>query len=269
VKSRLPARPRHKGIPLPCPAVSVWGPIAEVASAIDRPCGFQALCAQGCAFHESTLWSAAKAAGVKNWCLPDRHAYARLTLADGAFGMSGQYWPRHAAACARPPCKIRRWAWDVGLPMARPHDLGNISLYRENPTRWPTTSAGWAPLRSPFPGRPAGDSGFWEGPMKHQGDSRRRGTPAKPFVSCRCSRIPIMGGRQLDGVLSANPPLPPIAAPSRADQDSWFDCRQSAPAWTIVRMNGPRRPRLHPARRRPFHLRPGHAAKAASPHLRN
>jgi L-lactate dehydrogenase (cytochrome) len=129
---------------------------------------------------------------------------------DAHSGMSGRYGPlrRVLQAMLHP-----RWALDVGL-LGRPHDLGNISAYRGNPTGL-ADYIGW--LGANFdPGIGWHDLQWirdeWQGSMVIKGildagdaaDARSFG--ADGIV------VSNHGGRQLDGAQSTARALPSIAA---------------------------------------------------------
>ena len=104
------------------------------------------------------------------------------------------------------------WAWDVGL-MGKPHDLGNISAYRGNPTGL-ADYIGW--LGDNFdPSISWKDlewiREFWDGPMVIKGILDPQ--DARDAVSFGADGIVVSnhGGRQLDGVMSSARALPAIA----------------------------------------------------------
>jgi L-lactate dehydrogenase (cytochrome) len=104
------------------------------------------------------------------------------------------------------------WAWDVGL-LGKPHDLGNISAYRGNPTGL-ADYIGW--LGENFdPSISWKDlewiRDFWDGPMVIKGILDPE--DARDAVTFGADGIVVSnhGGRQLDGVLSSARALPAIA----------------------------------------------------------
>jgi len=128
---------------------------------------------------------------------------------DAHSGMSGANGPmrRVLQAMTHP-----RWALDVGL-LGRPHDLGNISTYRGNPTGL-ADYIGW--LGANFdPSISWKDlewiREFWDGPMVIKGILDPQ--DARDAVSFGADGIVVSnhGGRQLDGVLSSARALPAIA----------------------------------------------------------
>lgn len=196
-----------KGIPFTLSTVSVC-PIAEVASAINRPMWFQLYVLKDRGFMKHAL-EQAKAAGVKTLVFTVDMPTPGSRYRDAHSGMSGQYSAmRRMFQAAMHP----RWAWDVGLH-GKPHDLGNISLYRESPTAL-ADYIGW--LGANFdPSISWKDlqwiRDFWEGPMIIKGILDAE--DAREAVRFGADGIVVSnhGGRQLDGVLSSTRALPPIA----------------------------------------------------------
>ena len=110
------------------------------------------------------------------------------------------------------------WAWDVGL-MGKPHDLGNISTYRGNPTGL-ADYIGW--LGANFdPSISWKDlewiREYWDGPMVIKGILDPE--DARDAVRFGADGIVVSnhGGRQLDGVLSSARALPAIADAVKGD----------------------------------------------------
>ncbi len=104
------------------------------------------------------------------------------------------------------------WAFDVGL-FGRPHDLGNISAYRGQPTKL-EDYIGW--LANNFdPSISWSDlewiRDFWKGPMLIKGILDAE--DARDAVRFGADGIIVSnhGGRQLDGVRSTARALPDIA----------------------------------------------------------
>ncbi|WP_280568811.1 L-lactate dehydrogenase, partial [Chromohalobacter sp. 296-RDG] len=117
-----------KGIPFTLSTVSVC-PINEVASAIDRPLWFQLYVLKDRGFMKHVL-ERAKAAGVKTLIFTVDMPVPGARYRDAHAGMSG----KHAATRRMLQAMTHPfWAWDVGLH-GRPHDLGNVSDYRGQPT---------------------------------------------------------------------------------------------------------------------------------------
>lgn len=118
-----------KGIPFTLSTVSVC-PIEEVVPAIDRPMWFQLYVLKDRGFMKNAL-ERAKAAGVKTLVFTVDMPTPGARYRDAHSGMSG---PNAAVRRILQAVGHPRWAWDVGL-FGRPHDLGNISTYRGQPTK--------------------------------------------------------------------------------------------------------------------------------------
>ena len=110
------------------------------------------------------------------------------------------------------------WAWDVGIN-GKPHDLGNISTYRGEPTKL-EDYIGW--LGKNFdPSISWKDlewiRDFWDGPMIIKGILDTE--DAKDAVRFGADGIIVSnhGGRQLDGVMSSVRALPEIADAVKGD----------------------------------------------------
>lgn len=196
-----------KGIPFTLSTVSVC-PIEEVAPAINRPMWFQLYVLKDRGFMKNAL-ERAKAAGVTTLIFTVDMPVPGARYRDAHSGMSGPNAPmrRMLQAITHPA-----WAWDVGL-MGRPHDLGNISTYRGNPTGL-ADYIGW--LGNNFdPSISWKDlewiRDFWQGPMVIKGILDPQ--DARDAVSFGADGIVVSnhGGRQLDGVLSSARALPAIA----------------------------------------------------------
>ncbi|KNC16116.1 FMN-dependent L-lactate dehydrogenase LldD [Pseudomonas sp. RIT-PI-a] len=202
-----------KGIPFTLSTVSVC-PIEEVAPAISRPMWFQLYVLKDRGFMKSAL-ERARAAGVKTLVFTVDMPVPGARYRDAHSGMSGANGPmrRMWQAVTHPA-----WAWDVGLH-GRPHDLGNISTYRGNPTGL-ADYIGW--LGSNFdPSISWKDlewiREFWDGPMIIKGILDPE--DARDAVSFGADGIVVSnhGGRQLDGVLSSARALPAIADAVKGD----------------------------------------------------
>lgn len=196
-----------KGIPLTLSTVSVC-PIEEVAPAIKRPMWFQLYVLKDRGFMKNAL-ERAKAAGVTTLVFTVDMPTPGARYRDAHSGMSG------------PNASMRRmlqamthplWAWDVGL-LGKPHDLGNISTYRGNPTGL-EDYIGW--LAANFdPSISWKDlewiREFWDGPMVIKGILDAE--DARDAVTFGADGIVVSnhGGRQLDGVLSSARAMPAIA----------------------------------------------------------
>lgn len=202
-----------KGIPFTLSTVSVC-PIEEVAPAISRPMWFQLYVLKDRGFMKNAL-ERAHAAGVKTLIFTVDMPVPGARYRDAHSGMSGANGPmrRMWQAVTHPA-----WAWDVGLH-GRPHDLGNISTYRGNPTGL-ADYIGW--LGSNFdPSISWKDlewiREFWDGPMIIKGILDPE--DARDAVSFGADGIVVSnhGGRQLDGVLSSARALPAIADAVKGD----------------------------------------------------
>ena len=196
-----------KGVPFTLSTVSVC-PIEEVAPAIDRPMWFQLYVLKDRGFMKNAL-ERAKAAGVTTLVFTVDMPVPGARYRDAHSGMSGPNAPlrRMLQAMTHPS-----WAWDVGL-LGKPHDLGNISAYRGNPTGL-ADYIGW--LGANFdPSISWKDlewiRDFWEGPMVIKGILDPE--DARDAVKFGADGIVVSnhGGRQLDGVLSSARALPAIA----------------------------------------------------------
>lgn len=202
-----------KGIPFTLSTVSVC-PIEEVAPAISRSMWFQLYVLKDRGFMKNAL-ERARAAGVKTLIFTVDMPVPGARYRDAHSGMSGANGPmrRMWQAVTHPA-----WAWDVGLH-GRPHDLGNISTYRGNPTGL-ADYIGW--LGSNFdPSISWKDlewiREFWDGPMIIKGILDPE--DARDAVSFGADGIVVSnhGGRQLDGVLSSARALPAIADAVKGD----------------------------------------------------
>ena len=196
-----------KGIPFTLSTVSVC-PIEEVAPTIDRPMWFQLYVLKDRGFMKNAL-ERAKAAGVTTLVFTVDMPVPGARYRDAHSGMSGPNAPlrRMLQAVTHP-----RWAVDVGL-LGRPHDLGNISTYRGNPTGL-ADYIGW--LGNNFDPSISWQDlqwirEFWDGPMVIKGILDPQ--DAKDAVSFGADGIVVSnhGGRQLDGVMSSARALPAIA----------------------------------------------------------
>ena len=196
-----------KGIPFTLSTVSVC-PIEEVAPAIDRPMWFQLYVLKDRGFMRNAL-ERAKAAGVTTLVFTVDMPTPGARYRDAHSGMSG---PNAALRRVLQAMTHPAWAWDVGL-LGKPHDLGNISTYRGNPTGL-ADYIGW--LGANFdPSISWKDlewiRDFWDGPMVIKGILDPE--DAKDAVKFGADGIVVSnhGGRQLDGVLSSARALPAIA----------------------------------------------------------
>ncbi|WP_210132741.1 FMN-dependent L-lactate dehydrogenase LldD [Stenotrophomonas rhizophila] len=208
-----------RGIPFTLSTVSVCA-IEEVAPAIGRPMWFQLYVLKDRGFMRNAL-ERAKAAGVTTLVFTVDMPTPGARYRDAHSGMSGPNAPlrRMLQAVTHP-----RWAWDVGL-RGRPHDLGNISTYRGNPTGL-GDYIGW--LGSNFdPSISWKDLAwireFWTGPMVIKGILDPE--DARDAVRFGADGIVVSnhGGRQLDGVLSTARALPAIASAVKGEVEILVD----------------------------------------------
>ncbi|MCK2151309.1 FMN-dependent L-lactate dehydrogenase LldD [Marinobacter alexandrii] len=202
-----------KGIPFTLSTVSVC-PIEEVAPAINRPMWFQLYVLKDRGFMKNAL-ERAKAAGVTTLVFTVDMPVPGARYRDAHSGMSGPNaaMRRYLQAMTHP-----RWSYDVGL-RGRPHDLGNISTYRGNPTGL-EDYIGW--LGDNFDRSISWKDlewirEFWDGPMIIKGILDPE--DARDAVRFGADGIVVSnhGGRQLDGVPSSARALPAIADAVKGD----------------------------------------------------
>ncbi|GAK15846.1 LOW QUALITY PROTEIN: L-lactate dehydrogenase [Vibrio sp. JCM 19053] len=208
-----------KGIPFTMSTVSVC-PIEEVAPAIERPMWFQLYVLKDRGFMKNVL-ERAKAAGVTTLVFTVDMPVPGARYRDMHSGMSG---PNAAMRRVFQAMRHPSWALDVGL-LGKPHDLGNISTYRGEPTKledyigWLGAnfdlSISWKDLEW--------IRDFWDGPMVIKGILDEE--DAKDAVRFGADGIVVSnhGGRQLDGVLSSAKALPSIADAVKGDLKIFVD----------------------------------------------
>ncbi|GAP25900.1 L-lactate dehydrogenase [Gluconobacter frateurii NBRC 101659] len=203
----------RKGIPFTLSTVSVC-PIEEVQGRSPVPIWFQLYVLKDRGFMKNAL-ERAKAAGITTLVFTVDMPTPGARYRDAHSGMSGPNAAirRYLQAMTHPI-----WAWDVGV-RGRPHDLGNISRYRGNPTKL-EDYIGW--LANNFdPSISWKDlewiRDYWDGPMVIKGILDPE--DAKDAVRFGADGIVVSnhGGRQLDGVLSSARALPPIAEAVRGE----------------------------------------------------
>jgi len=209
----------NKGIPFTMSTVSVC-PIEEVAPEISRPMWFQLYVLKDRGFMKNVL-GRAKAAGVTTLVFTVDMPVPGARYRDMHSGMSGSFAaPRRILQAMRHP----HWAFDVGV-FGKPHDLGNVSAYRGEPTNL-QDYIGW--LGDNFdPSISWKDlewiRDFWDGPMVIKGILDV--DDAKDAVKFGADGIVVSnhGGRQLDGVLSSAKALPTIADAVKSDLKIFVD----------------------------------------------
>ncbi|WP_019026016.1 FMN-dependent L-lactate dehydrogenase LldD [Colwellia piezophila] len=203
----------NKGLPFIMSTVSVC-PIEEVVPAIERPMWFQLYVLKDRGFMKNVL-ERAKAAGVTTLVFTVDMPVPGARYRDMHSGMSGPYSAvRRVFQAMRHP----HWAFNVGV-FGKPHDLGNISTYRGEPTKL-ADYIGW--LGENFDQSISWKDlewvrDFWEGPIVIKGILDQQ--DAKDAVSFGADGIVVSnhGGRQLDGVLSSAKALPSIADAVKGD----------------------------------------------------
>lgn len=196
-----------KGVPFTLSTVSVC-PIEEVQSQVRNPIWFQLYVLKDRGFMRNAL-ERAWAAGIRTLIFTVDMPVPGARYRDAHSGMSGPNGPlrRVLQAMTRPA-----WALDVGL-MGKPHDLGNISTYRGQPTNladyigWLAAnfdpSIGWSDLQW--------IRDFWKGPMVIKGILDPEDAREAVRFGADGLIVSNHGGRQLDGVLSSARALPAIA----------------------------------------------------------
>lgn len=209
----------NKGLPFIMSTVSVC-PIEEVTPEIKRPMWFQLYVLKDRGFMKNVL-ERAKAAGVTTLVFTVDMPVPGARYRDMHSGMSG------ANAATRRIFQSMchpQWAFNVGV-FGKPHDLGNISTYRGEPTKLEDyigwlgenfdQSISWADLEWVRE--------FWDGPMVIKGILDQQ--DAKDAVSFGADGIVVSnhGGRQLDGVLSSAKALPNIADAVKGDLKIFAD----------------------------------------------
>lgn len=195
------------GIPYTLSTVSICS-LEEVQSHCDRSIWFQLYVLKDRGFMRSAL-ERAQAAGINTLVFTVDMPVPGSRYRDRHSGMSGPAAPvrRIVQAMFKPS-----WAFDVGV-FGRPHDLGNISVYRGKKTSmddymgWISSnfdpSIGWKDLEW--------IREFWKGKMLIKGILDAG--DARDAVRFGADGVVVSnhGGRQLDGVMSTTRALPAIA----------------------------------------------------------
>lgn len=208
-----------RNIPFIQSTVSVCS-LKEVAEQSSRPIWFQLYVLKDRGFMADVL-QRAKALGATTLVFTVDMPVPGSRYRDAHSGMSGPNaaFRRIVQAILHPS-----WAWNVGV-MGRPHDLGNISAYRGNPTGL-EDYIGW--LGSNFdPGIAWSDLEWirdaWDGPMVIKGILDPQ--DARDAVTFGANGLVVSnhGGRQLDGAMSSARALPMIAEAVKGDLTLFAD----------------------------------------------
>jgi L-lactate dehydrogenase (cytochrome) len=195
------------GVPYTLSTVSICS-LEEVQSHSERPIWFQLYVLKDRGFMRNAL-ERAQAVGINTLVFTVDMPVPGSRYRDRHSGMSGPAAPirRIGQAIFKPG-----WAFDVGV-FGRPHDLGNISVYRGRKTGledyigWLASnfdpSIGWKDLEW--------IRDFWKGKMLIKGILDPE--DARDAVRFGADGVVVSnhGGRQLDGVLSTARALPGIA----------------------------------------------------------
>ncbi|WP_296945811.1 FMN-dependent L-lactate dehydrogenase LldD [uncultured Massilia sp.] len=208
-----------RGIPFIQSTVSVCA-LDEVAAGCERRAWAQLYVLKDRGFMRDYL-ERARRLGVRTLVFTVDMPVPGARYRDAHSGMSGRHGPlrRMWQAVRRP-----RWALDVGL-LGRPHDLGNISAYRGNPTGL-ADYIGW--LGANFdPGIDWADLQWirdeWDGPMVIKGILDADDARAAQAFGADGIVVSNHGGRQLDGALSTARALPAIAAAVKGELTIFAD----------------------------------------------
>jgi L-lactate dehydrogenase (cytochrome) len=209
----------ERNIPFIQSTVSVC-PLKEVASQSSRPIWAQLYVLKDRGFMRDYL-QRARDLGVNTLVFTVDMPVPGARYRDAHSGMSGPNAPlrRVWQAMTHPA-----WAWDVGL-LGKPHDLGNISTYRGNPTGL-ADYIGW--LAANFdPGIDWSDLEWirdeWKGPMVIKGILEANDARDAKAFGADGIIVSNHGGRQLDGALSSARALPAIAEAVKGDLTIFAD----------------------------------------------
>lgn len=209
----------ERNIPFIQSTVSVC-PLKEVAEQSSKPLWCQLYVLKDRGFMRDYL-QRARELGIRTLVFTVDMPVPGARYRDAHSGMSGRNGPlrRVLQAMLHP-----RWALDVGV-LGKPHDLGNISAYRGNPTGL-ADYLGW--LAANFdPGIDWNDLQWirdeWQGPMVIKGILDAQ--DARDAKSFGADGIVVSnhGGRQLDGALSTARALPTIADAVKGDLTIFAD----------------------------------------------
>jgi L-lactate dehydrogenase (cytochrome) len=209
----------ERNIPFIQSTVSVC-PLKEVAEQSSKPIWCQLYVLKDRGFMRDYL-QRARDLGIKTLVFTVDMPVPGARYRDAHSGMSGPNGPlrRVLQAMTHP-----RWALDVGL-LGRPHDLGNISTYRGNPTGL-ADYIGW--LAANFdPGIDWKDLEWirdeWKGPMVIKGILEANDARDAKAFGADGIIVSNHGGRQLDGALSSARALPAIAEAVKGDLTIFAD----------------------------------------------
>lgn len=194
------------GIPFTLSTVSICS-IEEVSAHTNRPIWFQLYVLKDREFMKNSL-QRALTAGVKNLVFTVDMPVPGPRYRDAHSGMSGPYsGPRRILQAMTHP----KWAFSVGL-RGRPHDLGNISEYREKRTNLADyigwlgdnfdPSIGWSDLEW--------IRDFWPGNLILKGILDSEDVEDAIRLGADAIVVSNHGGRQLDGVPSSISALPGV-----------------------------------------------------------
>jgi L-lactate dehydrogenase (cytochrome) len=209
----------ERNIPFIQSTVSVC-PLREVAEQSSKPLWCQLYVLKDRGFMRDYL-QRARDLGIKTLVFTVDMPVPGARYRDAHSGMSGRNGPlrRVLQAMLHP-----RWALDVGL-LGKPHDLGNISAYRGNPTGL-ADYLGW--LAANFdPGIDWNDLQWirdeWQGPMVIKGILDAQDALDARSFGADGIVVSNHGGRQLDGALSTARALPTIAEAVKGDLTIFAD----------------------------------------------